>query len=452
MDRVSTDVLVEILQRLPHSRRRRARHVCRRWRDVVNNRITETRSTPKLLIWSHMQAVAYVADDLSPSSTGSCTELWRPQTHYHLIASCNGLLCMYNRGDIMGGAITVANPSTGETMSLPPMPCAANFIGRHGWEDWHGAYSFAYHPTTGQFKVVHVPCSYERVYDFHAVHVFTLGNTTWREVSAGPSGAMCKLEAGVLSIHGMTYWVTITRGAAAKIVSFDLTDDRVISATTPVPARHDHCRLTEVHERLGYIVWPDVWVLVEGKRWIHRYSFEEGIPRHHFVYGEYVLTCNSSSSSFYGHRLVGSDNNNLERVDGPDTERRKVTVDYLVLSDLWENFAESTAYDLAVLVRLLGHVLPLRHPAIHSHQPHHLQLAVAAASGSASTSAVDAPVLLATVDGRCWCRQRECRRLRVLLLGINYGYEDIMEDYMVVTNYACGKASRLQRCCWWQHL
>ncbi|KAM0877738.1 hypothetical protein ACQ4PT_035301 [Festuca glaucescens] len=311
MDRVSTDVLVEILQRLPHSRRRRARHVCRRWRDVVNNRITETRSTPKLLIWSHMQAVAYVADDLSPSSTGSCTELWRPQTHYHLIASCNGLLCMYNRGDIMGGAITVANPSTGETMSLPPMPCAANFIGRHGWEDWHGAYSFAYHPTTGQFKVVHVPCSYERVYDFHAVHVFTLGNTTWREVSAGPSGAMCKLEAGVLSIHGMTYWVTITRGAAAKIVSFDLTDDRVISATTPVPARHDHCRLTEVHERLGYIVWPDVWVLVEGKRWIHRYSFEEGIPRHHFVYGEYVLTCNSSSSSFYGHRLVGSDNNNL---------------------------------------------------------------------------------------------------------------------------------------------
>jgi predicted GH43/DUF377 family glycosyl hydrolase len=85
-------------------------------------------------------------------------------------------------------------------------------------------------------------------------------------VSAGPSGAMCKLEAGAVIIHGMTYWVTITRGAAAKIVSFDLTDDSVISTTTPVLARHDQCCLTEVHGRLGYVVWPDVWVLVEGKR------------------------------------------------------------------------------------------------------------------------------------------------------------------------------------------
>ncbi|KAM0881368.1 hypothetical protein ACQ4PT_032994 [Festuca glaucescens] len=71
MDRVSTDVLVEILQRLPHSRRRLARHVCRRWRDFINNRITDTQSTPKLLISSLSQAVTYVADDLSPSSTAA---------------------------------------------------------------------------------------------------------------------------------------------------------------------------------------------------------------------------------------------------------------------------------------------------------------------------------------------------------------------------------------------
>ena len=62
-----------------------------------------------------------------------------------------------------------------------------------------------------------------------------------------------------------------------------------------------------------------------------------------------------------------------ERLDGPDTEKSRVAVDYLALADLWEHFAESSAYGLAVLVRLLGHVLPLRHPAIHSHQPHHLQ-------------------------------------------------------------------------------
>jgi F-box interacting protein len=305
MDRVSTDVLVDILRRLPHSCRRRGRHVCRRWRDVVNSRITETQGSPKLLLWSIRHAVAYVVDDLSPSSAGSCTELWRTSEprYYRLIGTCNGLLCLcVEDPKILGGAITLVNPATGETLPIPSMPCAAQFIGWQGWKDWHDAdaYSFAYHRTTGLFKVVHVPCRYEQVHDFHAIHVFTLGKATWREVSAGPNGAMCKLAAGVVSIDGMTYWVTITGGAAAKIVMFDLTGDRVISTTTPVPARHDRCRLTEVHGGLGYVMWPDVWVLVEGKRWSHRYKFEQGIPRRHFVYGEYVLTC--KGLSFHSHR------------------------------------------------------------------------------------------------------------------------------------------------------
>jgi F-box interacting protein len=298
MDRVSTDVLVQILQRLPHSCRRRGRYVCRRWRDVVNNRITETHSSPKLLIWSNRLAVAYVADDLSPSSTGSCTELRRiaeTGAHHRLIGTCNGLLCVCVGGRVLGGTVTVANPATAETLHLPLLPCAGQFIGYLQWKEWHDAdaYSFAYHPTTGQFKVVHVPCSYKQVYDFRTVHVFTLGRTTWREVPVGTGGAMCKLAAGVVAVHGMSmiYWVTITRGASAKIVSFDLTDDRIVSTTTPVPARHDRCRLAEVHERLGYVVWPDVWVLEDGNRWSHRYNFEQGIPRKHFVYGEYILTC-----------------------------------------------------------------------------------------------------------------------------------------------------------------
>jgi hypothetical protein len=55
-------------------------------------------------------------------------------------------------------------------------------------------------------------------------------------------------------------------------------------------------------------------------------------------------------------------------------EKRKASVDFLSLAELWEHFAESSAYGLAVLVCLLGHVLPLRHPAIHNHQLHHLQV------------------------------------------------------------------------------
>jgi hypothetical protein len=55
-------------------------------------------------------------------------------------------------------------------------------------------------------------------------------------------------------------------------------------------------------------------------------------------------------------------------------EKSKAAVDFLSLAELWEHFAESGAYSLAVLVCLLGHVLPLRHPAIHNHQLHYLQV------------------------------------------------------------------------------
>ncbi|KAI5021020.1 hypothetical protein ZWY2020_054445 [Hordeum vulgare] len=42
----SADVLVEILQRLPPSSRRRARLVCRQWRDVVDKRTTDGDAKP----------------------------------------------------------------------------------------------------------------------------------------------------------------------------------------------------------------------------------------------------------------------------------------------------------------------------------------------------------------------------------------------------------------------
>jgi hypothetical protein len=55
-------------------------------------------------------------------------------------------------------------------------------------------------------------------------------------------------------------------------------------------------------------------------------------------------------------------------LDGPDTEKSKAAVDYLALTDLWDHFAKSSGYSLALLVRLLGHTLPLRH------QHHHLKV------------------------------------------------------------------------------
>jgi hypothetical protein len=53
-----------------------------------------------------------------------------------------------------------------------------------------------------------------------------------------------------------------------------------------------------VHGRLGFVIFPDVWVLEQhGRRWSRRYRLEEHIPRPHFVFGDFILTARVDSSS-----------------------------------------------------------------------------------------------------------------------------------------------------------
>jgi F-box interacting protein len=305
-----TDVLVEILQRLPPSSRRRSRLVCRHWRDAVDERTTEMRSRAKLLIWDTLTTTAYVVDDMSASPRRRPRRLYR--CHKSLVGTCNGLLCLCGDERAPGGGavVTVVNPSTCETLAVPPPP--------RRWHDrnrkrWHEQYSFAYHPITGRYKVVHLPCSLDPVCSFNAVHVFTLGETAWLEAPVGPGGARCNLAAGVVSVDGTTHWVRIMpSGLAVDVVSFDLGDERVAAAAAPLPtplARDASYHLTEVLGRLGFVQGghrADVWVLEEGRRWSFRYILGQPVPRPQFTYpGQCVLTVRDESA-FYAHWWKGS--------------------------------------------------------------------------------------------------------------------------------------------------
>ena len=128
-----TDVLADIVQRLPPSARHRVRLVCQHWRDVVDDRTTEMHSRTKPLLWDKRSSVAYVVDHLSLAASWTRKELWRDgYEHVKLVGTCNGLLLLCENSMRTSGALTVVNPVIRQTLHLPRMTWPGSLTWRHG--------------------------------------------------------------------------------------------------------------------------------------------------------------------------------------------------------------------------------------------------------------------------------------------------------------------------------
>ncbi|GJN15868.1 hypothetical protein PR202_gb02813 [Eleusine coracana subsp. coracana] len=296
---IQAHAFVEILLRIPPSARQRLRLVCRHWRDVVDEHLPARRR-------AHSKVLAYVSRRPQRSEAGGCA--------FHVIGTCNGLLCLccYNTG------IVLFNPTTGEKLvvELPPFrlpqqrhagysfftfhPATGLYkivlvvpgTNENSFDEvhvftqrtsivvenlsdnsrtrstgtprcrstsWHEAYSFAYHPTTGKYKILHLPCCFDRTGHLDRVQVLTLGESVaaWRDVPAPAACASCCLKSGIVSVDGATYWINEDTD---RIVAFDLDDERITPAVPlPVAARPRGSRyLTEVRGRLGVVDYADL--------------------------------------------------------------------------------------------------------------------------------------------------------------------------------------------------
>ncbi|BAT17213.1 Os12g0493566 [Oryza sativa Japonica Group] len=168
-DVVLTDVLWEILRRLPQiSGRRRLRLVCRRWRDVVDEvepEVQRRRAKPLVFFKDgrYEPASAFLLHDVAGDCDVTSLSLFREEeedddggdrdffARYNnddMVGSCNGLICLwFDRDPLYYGSIVVINPVTGESLHVPSLPTATRA----------GTISFGYHPTTGKYKIVHFP-------------------------------------------------------------------------------------------------------------------------------------------------------------------------------------------------------------------------------------------------------------------------------------------------------
>ncbi|KAI5001445.1 hypothetical protein ZWY2020_026095 [Hordeum vulgare] len=317
MEDIPTELVVEILLRLPWTSRRRVRLVCRSWRDLVHQRTTEMQQCRDAVPLVATTESAYVLDDQDPE-TGipRPRDLWAGHTDAYkrmqVVGVCNGVLCPCDDTK-PGGAITLINPATGDTLALPSIPRHGLFRrhnSRRTDRSWHQAYSFGYHHGTGQYKVVHVPCFFKTK---ETVQVFTVGEASWREVPA--PNMKCRLDAGVVSVNGASYWVT--EGSQEKIMSFDLKSERM-KPTKPLPPVLSGTpvgHLTEVHRRLSFVVVDNyavkVWILEStGKEqtWIYQYILivhypslgpKQQLTRPNFILGEHVLIVGGQGRKLY---------------------------------------------------------------------------------------------------------------------------------------------------------
>ncbi|KAI4962976.1 hypothetical protein ZWY2020_020572 [Hordeum vulgare] len=263
MEDIPTELVVEILLRLPWTSRRRVRLVCRSWRDLVHQRTTEMQQCRDAVPLVATTESAYVLDDQDPE-TGipRPRDLWAGHTDAYkrmqVVGVCNGVLCPCDDTK-PGGAITLINPATGDTLALPSIPRHGLFRrhnSRRTDRSWHQAYSFGYHHGTGSIREVPAP------------------------------NMKCRLDAGVVSVNGASYWVT--EGSQEKIMSFDLKSERM-KPTKPLPPVLSGTpvgHLTEVHRRLSFVVVDNyavkVWILEStGKEqtWIYQYILIVHYPR-----------------------------------------------------------------------------------------------------------------------------------------------------------------------------
>ncbi|KAM0892535.1 hypothetical protein ACQ4PT_025687 [Festuca glaucescens] len=145
---LSTDTLVEILVRLPPNSRRRLRLVCRRWKKLIDQHTTtDMQRRTKIIAVARQNARVplWKTDDSYTAERNSMMSI---------VGTCNSLVCLCD-DLIPGRAISVANPSTGQTLRLPPLPMRAPVeLNNNMKRSWHQTYGFAYHHGTGRYKVV----------------------------------------------------------------------------------------------------------------------------------------------------------------------------------------------------------------------------------------------------------------------------------------------------------
>ncbi|KAJ4763968.1 F-box and associated interaction domains-containing protein [Rhynchospora pubera] len=275
-DSMPSDVLADILTRLPAKMITRLRVVNKLWESIPKN---------SSFIEAHLErAKKYAKPFLLLSEEDNTitlinTDTWEKTSmvinghddKFNLPNSCcDGLVCLTNKDD----RSMILNPTTRECFMIPGPPIRTNLL------------ELGFDSSSKVYKVLRV--SNPKLDENYIWELLTVGSTLWREVGTTTGE---DFFIGGIYVKGIVYWVAYKEGERS-LLSFDFKEERLssASASTCEPLRSDgYEQLLEVRGSLGMAITreditiysPDeeeyqlmeIWVMGDGiNSWSKKYS------------------------------------------------------------------------------------------------------------------------------------------------------------------------------------
>ncbi|XP_076891864.1 F-box/kelch-repeat protein At3g23880-like [Bidens hawaiensis] len=264
-----TEIIVQILLKLPVESLLRCKSVCKSWYSLISDpqfvkshlalsagnlnchQLMFT-TGPKIMKRCNLYDVFY-------NLSINVSDIYYPPKHIRrvnvrFVGSCNGLVCI-NDG---GFGLSIWNPSTRKFNILPN--CEHQFRGRF----WIFIYGFGYDASTDNYKVVKLSCNIKDTTNCETfVRIYSLKDGTWKEVFGFPKRFRC-YGFGKFS-NGALHWSARNKSQLSTILSLDLATETYREILLPPYDASDRdVKLGSLGEWLcGVCIYPgiraDLW-------------------------------------------------------------------------------------------------------------------------------------------------------------------------------------------------
>lgn len=237
---------------------------------------------------------------------------------YYLQSFCKGLLCISSLSKVI-----LSNPLRKESLILPPV--TLEYKSMPNFE----SYGLGFDTSTNMYKAVHV---FYKEIDFDTMRyklgtqVYSLGSTSWREISSTPSYPIWK----PIYVNEAIHWIADTRfeidNLKGMIVSFDIGKEEFQLTPHPAGIHIDSfhpCYLINLRRDLAIVESQScsasvvIWVLKNWntKQWVKEFSLYIAAPSMYLGNSYISSVCPSEGglifkdggTSTVAHYKLGSD-------------------------------------------------------------------------------------------------------------------------------------------------